>query len=99
MTENLPQASSTDQEEEFLPGHSNVTSFTQNCFAKLIKATQKVHGLPNPGDDFEFYSSFPDFREFCKIQGARVLSNVGKLLKFQHVSCGWPSEMDYENRY
>ena len=99
MAQTSPETSSTVDEEEFLPGHANVVSFTQNCFGSLVKTTQKAHGLPNPGDDFEFYSSFPDFREFCKTQGARMLNHVGKLLKFQHVSCGWPSETDYEHRY
>ncbi len=98
MAENPPQTSSMTEEEEFLPGHPNVVSFTQNCFGNLVKATQKAHALPNAGDDFEFYNSFTDFREFCKTQGGRLLNNVGKLLKFQHVSCGWPTEMDYEHR-
>jgi hypothetical protein len=99
MAQDPPQTSSMAEEVEFLPGHPNVVSFTQNCFGKLVKATQSAHGLPKPGDDFEFYHSFPDFREFCKTQGGRVLNNVGKLLKFQHVNCGWPSEIDYEHRY
>ena len=99
MDQNTPQSSSMSEEEDFLPGHPNVVSFTQKCFAKLVNATQKAHGLPNPGDDFEFYSSFPDFREFCKTQGGRVLNDVAKLLKFRHVSCRWPSEMDYDHRY
>ena len=28
-----------------------------------------------------------------------MLNNVGKLLKIQHVNCGWPSEMDYDHKY
>ena len=98
MAENTTESSLIDGEEEFLPGHASVVSFTQNCFGKLVNTTQKAHGLPKPGDDFEFYSSFPDFREFCRTQGGRVLSNIGKVLKFQHVSCGWPSEMDFNHR-
>ena len=98
MDQSPSQVPSISEEEEFLPDHHNVASFTQKCFTKLVNATQQAHGLPNPGDDFEFYSSFPDFSEFCKTQGGRVLNDVAKLLKFRHVSCGWPSEMDYEHR-
>ena len=96
MAEKATESAMDDK--EFLPGHPTVSSFTQASFGKLVKATKKAHDLPSPGDDYEFYSSYPDFREFCKSQGTRMLSNIGKLMKFQHVKCRWPSDLDDQLR-
>lgn len=98
MAQDSPKSPSTAEDEEFLPGYPSVVSYTQDCYGKLVKTTQKAHGLPNPGDDFEFYSSFPDFRDFCKSQGNRMLSNIKKLMNFRHVKCGWPKDLDDDKR-
>ena len=80
--------------KEFLSGYDTVSSFNQSCFAKLVKATQSAHGLPSAGDDYEFYNSFPDFREFCKSQGTRVLNSIGNIIKFQHIKCRWLADLE-----
>lgn len=49
--------------------------------------------MPAAGEDHDFYYSFSDFREFRTAQGARLLSNIGKLLRHWKVHCQWPSDI------
>ena len=38
-----------------------------------MQTIQHSHRLPQPGDDFEYYSSFPAFQTFSKKMGTRML--------------------------
>ena len=37
-----------------------------------MKATKAANSLPEEGDDFDYYCSFPGFRTFCSKMGSRV---------------------------
>uniref|UniRef100_A0AAQ4P3G6 Exosome complex component 10 n=1 Tax=Gasterosteus aculeatus aculeatus TaxID=481459 RepID=A0AAQ4P3G6_GASAC len=39
----------------------------------VLSATKASASLPQAGDDYDFYCSFPGFREFCESQGDKLL--------------------------
>ncbi|CAH3037744.1 unnamed protein product [Porites lobata] len=75
-----------------LPGIGELKAFTQESFASIVQAIKSAGNLPAAGEDHDFYYSFSDFREFRTAQGARLLSNIGNLLRHWRVHCQWPSD-------
>lgn len=45
----------------------------QKALGKLKLATRAANELPAAGDDYDFYSSFEGFRQFCNSQGDKLL--------------------------
>ena len=48
----------------------------------LVRASLK---LPKEGDEYEFYSTFPDFKSFIAHNKSTVLPVIGKILKNQAI--------------
>uniref|UniRef100_A0A8B9PI27 Exosome complex component 10 n=1 Tax=Apteryx owenii TaxID=8824 RepID=A0A8B9PI27_APTOW len=40
------------------------------------------NGLPQPGDEYDFYRSFPGFRAYCETQGDRLLHCMSKVMQY-----------------
>ncbi|XP_030835176.1 exosome component 10 [Strongylocentrotus purpuratus] len=62
-----------------VPGFTSVNDFAQKALGKLKLATRAANELPAAGDDYDFYSSFEGFRQFCNSQGDKLLGNIQRL--------------------
>ncbi|XP_030639916.1 exosome complex component 10 [Chanos chanos] len=70
---------------EFCPGFKDVDAFVKHGLGTVVAATKAAAGLPQSGDEFDFYRSFPGFQEFCATQGDRLLSCMSQIM--QHHGC------------
>lgn len=48
-------------------------SLLQYGLGSVLSATKASASLPQTGDEFDFYRSFPGFQEFCESQGDKLL--------------------------
>lgn len=51
----------------------SLVCFLQYALGKVIATTKSSTGLPQSGDEYDFYRSYPGFRSFCETQGDRLL--------------------------
>ncbi|KAK5599390.1 Exosome component 10, partial [Crenichthys baileyi] len=51
----------------------------------VLSATKASAGLPQTGDEYDFYRSFPGFQEFCESQGDKLLHCMSQIM--QHHGC------------
>uniref|UniRef100_A0AAQ5YQK4 Exosome complex component 10 n=1 Tax=Amphiprion ocellaris TaxID=80972 RepID=A0AAQ5YQK4_AMPOC len=51
----------------------------------VLSATKASAGLPQAGDEYDFYRSFPGFQEFCESQGDGLLHCMSQIM--QHHGC------------
>ncbi|NXY86867.1 EXOSX protein, partial [Alcedo cyanopectus] len=68
-----------------LPGFDDVDAFVKHALGTVVAATKASNGLPQPGDEYDFYRSFPGFRAFCETQGERLLHCMSRVM--QHHGC------------
>ncbi|XP_038076788.1 exosome component 10-like [Patiria miniata] len=69
--------------DELFPGVKDVATFSQQTLGRLMQATKAAHGLPAYGDDYDFYSSYDSFREYCHSQSERLLQNINGMLHLE----------------
>uniref|UniRef100_A0A8C7WQ78 Exosome complex component 10 n=1 Tax=Oryzias sinensis TaxID=183150 RepID=A0A8C7WQ78_9TELE len=83
----LDSNSDTNEEDknELCPGFKDVDAFVKHGFGVVLSATKASAGLPQPGDEFDFYRSFPGFQEFCESQGDQILQCMSQIM--QHHGC------------
>ncbi|XP_063965513.1 exosome complex component 10-like [Lytechinus pictus] len=62
-----------------VPGFTSVNDFAQKALGKLKVATRTANELPSAGDDYDFYSSYEGFRQFCNSQGDKLLESIQRL--------------------
>uniref|UniRef100_A0A8C0V2E9 Exosome complex component 10 n=1 Tax=Cyanistes caeruleus TaxID=156563 RepID=A0A8C0V2E9_CYACU len=48
----------------------------------VVAATKASNGLPQPGDEYDFYCSFPGFRAYCSTQGDRLLHCMSQVMQY-----------------
>ncbi|XP_078095230.1 exosome complex component 10 isoform X1 [Mustelus asterias] len=65
-----------------IPGFSDADSFVKHVLGTVVSATKASNGLPQPGDEFDFYRSFPGFQAFCDTQADRLLSCMSQLMQY-----------------
>lgn len=53
-------------------------------------ATKSCNSLPTERDDFDYYSSFPGYLNFCNKMKSRVDRTISRLLRHQQLPCYWP---------
>ncbi|KAJ8257617.1 hypothetical protein GJAV_G00187740 [Gymnothorax javanicus] len=70
------------QTPEFCPGFKDVDTFVKYGLGTVVTATKASANLPQAGDEFDFYRSFPGFREFCETQGDSLLHCMSKLMQY-----------------
>ncbi|XP_062855222.1 exosome component 10 [Trichomycterus rosablanca] len=70
---------------EFCPGYKDVDAFVKYGLGTVVAATKASAGLPQTGDEYDFYRSFSGFRDFCANQGDRLLQLTSQLM--QHHGC------------
>uniref|UniRef100_A0A8D2NWA4 Exosome component 10 n=1 Tax=Zosterops lateralis melanops TaxID=1220523 RepID=A0A8D2NWA4_ZOSLA len=54
----------------------------QHALGTVVAATKASNGLPQPGDEYDFYCSFPGFRAFCSTQGERLLRCMSQVMQY-----------------
>ncbi|CAJ1085435.1 exosome component 10 [Xyrichtys novacula] len=79
--------SDTNDEEkpELCPGFKDVDTFVKYGLGAVLSATKASAALPQAGDEYDFYRSFPGFQEFCESQGDKLLLCMSQIM--QHHSC------------
>ncbi|XP_070825567.1 exosome complex component 10 [Chaetodon trifascialis] len=76
----------TDEEKtELCPGFKDVDAFVKYGLGAVLSATKASAALPQAGDEYDFYRSFPGFQEFCESQGDRLLHCMSQIM--QHHGC------------
>uniref|UniRef100_A0A8D0GPL2 Exosome complex component 10 n=1 Tax=Sphenodon punctatus TaxID=8508 RepID=A0A8D0GPL2_SPHPU len=53
-----------------------------HALGTVVAATKASSGLPQPGDEYDFYRSFPGFRAFCETQGDMLLHCMSKIMQY-----------------
>ncbi|NXI90384.1 EXOSX protein, partial [Psophia crepitans] len=65
-----------------LPGFHDIDAFVKYALGTVVAATKASNGLPQPGDEYDFYRSFPGFRAFCETQGDRLLRCMSRVMQY-----------------
>ncbi|XP_019945092.2 exosome complex component 10 [Paralichthys olivaceus] len=74
-----------EEKDELCPGFKDVDAFVKYGLGAVLSATKASAGLPQTGDDYDFYRSFPGFQEFCESQGDKLLQCMSQIM--QHHGC------------
>ncbi|XP_040049620.2 exosome complex component 10 [Gasterosteus aculeatus] len=74
-----------EEKEELFPGFRDADAFVKYGLGAVLSATKASASLPQAGDDYDFYCSFPGFREFCESQGDKLLRCMSQIM--QHHGC------------
>uniref|UniRef100_A0A8C5KME2 Exosome complex component 10 n=1 Tax=Jaculus jaculus TaxID=51337 RepID=A0A8C5KME2_JACJA len=81
-----PAASATSEspaeEEMVLPGFPDADSFVKFALGSVVAVTKASGGLPQFGDEYDFYRSFPGFQAFCETQGDRLLQCMSRIMQY-----------------
>ncbi|KAM4886127.1 exosome complex component 10 [Sylvia borin] len=65
-----------------LPGFDSPDAFVKYALGTVVAATKASNGLPQPGDEYDFYCSFPGFRAYCSTQGDRLLRCMSQVMQY-----------------
>ncbi|XP_063173412.1 exosome complex component 10 [Candoia aspera] len=68
--------------EMVLPGFRDADAFVKHALGTVVSATKASTGLPQPGDEYDFYRSFPGFQAYCEMQGERLLQCMSKVMQY-----------------
>nr|XP_056721374.1 exosome component 10 [Euleptes europaea] len=71
-----------DSAEEILPGFREADAFVKHALGTVVTATKASGGLPQPGDEYDFYRSFPGFQAYCETQGDRLLHCMSRVMQY-----------------
>lgn len=74
-----------EEEEQLCAGFKDVDAFVKYGLGAVLSATKASASLPQTGDEYDFYRSFPGFQEFCESQGDKLLHCMSQLM--QHHGC------------
>uniref|UniRef100_H3DCJ4 Exosome complex component 10 n=1 Tax=Tetraodon nigroviridis TaxID=99883 RepID=H3DCJ4_TETNG len=70
---------------ELCPGFKDVDAFVKYGLGTVVSATKASAGLPQAGDEYDFYRSFTGFQDFCESQGDNLLRCMSQIMK--HHGC------------
>uniref|UniRef100_A0A8C9ALE5 Exosome complex component 10 n=1 Tax=Prolemur simus TaxID=1328070 RepID=A0A8C9ALE5_PROSS len=68
--------------EMVLPGFPDADSFVKFALGSVVAVTKASGGLPQCGDEYDFYRSFPGFQAFCETQGDRLLQCMSRVMQY-----------------
>ncbi|KAM9343591.1 LOW QUALITY PROTEIN: exosome complex component 10-like [Pholidichthys leucotaenia] len=74
-----------DENGELCSGFKDVDAFVKYGLGAVLSATKASAGLPQAGDEYDFYRSFPGFQEYCESQGDELLHCMSRIM--QHHGC------------
>uniref|UniRef100_A0A8C7FI37 Exosome complex component 10 n=1 Tax=Oncorhynchus kisutch TaxID=8019 RepID=A0A8C7FI37_ONCKI len=72
-------------DNEFCPGFKDVDAFVKYGLGTVVAATKASASLPQVGDEYDLYRSFPGFQEFCETQGDGLLHCMSQIM--HHHGC------------
>uniref|UniRef100_A0A674CY91 Exosome complex component 10 n=1 Tax=Salmo trutta TaxID=8032 RepID=A0A674CY91_SALTR len=72
-------------DNEFYPGFKDVDAFVKYGLGTVVAATKASASLPQVGDEYDLYRSFPGFQEFCETQGDGLLHCMSQIM--HHHGC------------
>lgn len=64
----------------------------QALVTQVMAATKSSNKLPQEGDDYDYYVSFPGFQAFTAKMGLRVDRIINKIIRHQQLPCYWGME-------
>lgn len=64
----------------------------QALVAQVMAATKSSNKLPQEGDDYDYYISFPGFQSFSNKMAQRVDRIISKVIRHQQLPCYWGVE-------
>ncbi|XP_009905137.2 exosome component 10 [Dryobates pubescens] len=65
-----------------LPGFDDADAFVKYALGTVVAATKASNGIPQPGDEYDFYRSFPGFRAYCETQGDHLLRCMSTVMQY-----------------
>ncbi|KAM3922697.1 exosome complex component 10 [Leptodactylus fuscus] len=71
-----------ERPSEPIPGFSDTDAFVKYALGTVVGATKSSTGLPQYGDEYDFYRSFPGFQTFCEAQGDRLLDCMSRIMQY-----------------
>jgi len=78
--------------KEFLPGYPTIDQFTQTNLKRILGITKISNDLPGENrEDYDFYSTFPEFRKTMSTQGKKLKEMIKVQLGFQGIRSGVPT--------
>ncbi|XP_075696701.1 exosome complex component 10 [Rhinoderma darwinii] len=85
-TEMMEKSGGSEGTEERLsepiPGFPDTDAFVKHALGTVVGATKASTGLPQCGDEYDFYRSFPGFQAFCEAQGDRLLHCMSRIMQY-----------------
>ncbi|GFS76195.1 hypothetical protein NPIL_472231 [Nephila pilipes] len=69
------------EESFFVNGYKDASSYSQEALRSILVATKSSNDLPAAGDDFDYYSTFPGFREVLFQQRQHILSLMTSVIQ------------------
>ncbi|XP_018608621.1 exosome complex component 10 isoform X1 [Scleropages formosus] len=63
-------------------GFKDMDAFVKHGLGAVVAVTKAAAGLPQAGDEYDFYRSFPAFQSFCEAQGDRLLQCMSLLMRY-----------------
>ncbi|KAM3872398.1 spermidine synthase [Diretmus argenteus] len=76
---------SVTEASDLCPGFKDADAFVKYGLGAVLSATKASAALPQVGDEYDFYRSFPGFQEFCETQGDKLLHCMSQIM--QHHGC------------
>ncbi|XP_061592397.1 exosome component 10 [Cololabis saira] len=71
-----------EDKNELCPGFKDADAFVKHGLGAVLSATKESSGLPQTGDEYDFYRSFPGFQEFCDSQGDQILHCMSQIMQY-----------------
>ncbi|KAM9521449.1 exosome complex component 10 [Guaruba guarouba] len=56
--------------------------FVKYALGTMVESTKASNGLPQPGDEYDFYRCFSGFRAYCEMQSDRLLDCMTKVMQY-----------------
>ncbi|NXT80877.1 EXOSX protein, partial [Zapornia atra] len=71
---------------EALPGFKDADAFVKYALGTVVAVTKASNGLPQPGDEYDFYQSFSGFRAYCETLSDRLINCMNRVMQYH--GCG-----------
>ncbi|CAN0339353.1 unnamed protein product [Lampetra fluviatilis] len=93
------QSASIGQRREPIPGFADVDAYVQHVLGSVVKATRASMGMPSPGEELDFYQTFPAVRNVYENSAQRLLNGISNLSRYYGCRGHVMDSMDPEERF
>ncbi|XP_078713913.1 exosome complex component 10 isoform X2 [Lampetra fluviatilis] len=84
---------------EPIPGFADVDAYVQHVLGSVVKATRASMGMPSPGEELDFYQTFPAVRNVYENSAQRLLNGISNLSRYYGCRGHVMDSMDPEERF